>query len=210
MRTGYDITKSLYERSLERRRRLKIVSMIIAAILGALLLFVGSIAACISCHAPVYHSFTKKVGSLEEIKNELDPRLAIVYPELEELGLMDYPYSFTDFSLNMDGRDRSAKPIGYNIFNVILIEPREDYYCRFSISCRKIEGGSAEDRLYESEFEDTRVSMKQIDVDHKGYHYTFSVEYSTGKLMSMEDQLKGRQEIAELLQAMVKQFLGIE
>lgn len=208
MRTGYDITKSLYERSLERRRRLKIVSIVIAAILGALLLFVGSIAACISCHAPVYHSFTKKVDSLEEIKNELDPRLAIVYPKLEELGLRDY--SYTEFMLEMDGRDRSAKPIGYRIHDVILIEPREDYYCSFSISCRKIEGGSAEDRLYEDEYEYNRVSMKQIDVDHKGYHYTFSVEYSTGRLMSMEDQLKGRQEIAELLQAMVKQVLGIE
>lgn len=208
MRTGYDITKSLYERSLERRRRLKIVSMIIAAILGALLLFVGSIAACISCHAPVYHSCIKKVGSLEEIKNELDPRLAIVYPKLEELGLRDY--SYTDFSLNMDGQARSAKPIGYRIHDVILIEPREDYYCRFSISCIKIEGGSAEDRLYESEFEDTRVSTKQIDVDHKGYRYTFSVEYSTGRLMSMKDQLKGRQEIAEQLRTMVKQVLGIE
>ena len=145
MKTGYDITKSLYERSVERRRRLKIVSIVIAAILGALLLFVGSIAACISCHAPVYHSFTKKVGSLDEIKNELDPRLAIVYPKLEELGLGDY--SFTEFSLNMDGRDRSAKPIGYNIYRVIPIEPREDYHCEFSISCRKIEGWSAEDRL---------------------------------------------------------------
>lgn len=208
MRTGYDITKSLYERSLERRRRLKIVSMIIAAILGALLLFVGSIAACISCHAPVYHSFTKKVGSLDEIKNELDPRLAIVYPKLEELGLGDY--SFTEFSLNMDGRDRSAKPIGYNIYRVIPIEPREDYHCEFSISCRKIEGWSAEDRLYEDEYEYTRVSSKQIKVDHKGYRYTFSVDYSTGKLMSMEDQLKGRQEIAEQLRTMVKQVLGIE
>lgn len=208
MRTGYDITKSLYERSLERRRRLKIVSMIIAAILGALLLFVGSIAACISCHAPVYHSFTKKVGSLDEIKNELDPRLAIVYPKLEELGLGDY--SFTEFSLNMDGRDRSAKPIGYNIYRVIPIEPREDYHCEFSISCRKIEGWSAEDRLYEDEYEYTRVSSKQIKVDHKGYRYTFSVDYSTGRLMSMEDQLKGRQEIAEQLRTMVKQVLGIE
>lgn len=208
MRTGYDITKSLYERSLERRRRLKIVSMIIAAILGALLLFVGSIAACISCHAPVYHSFTKKVSSLDEIKNELDPRLAIVYPKLEELGLGDY--SFTEFSLNMDGRDRSAKPIGYNIYRVIPIEPREDYHCEFSISCRKIEGWSAEDRLYEDEYEYTRVSSKQIKVDHKGYRYTFSVDYSTGRLMSMEDQLKGRQEIAEQLRTMVKQVLGIE
>ncbi len=208
MRTGYDITKSLYERSLERRRRLKIVSMIIAAILGALLLFVGSIAACISCHAPVYHSFTKKVGSLDEIKNELDPRLAIVYPKLEELGLGDY--SYTEFSLNMDGRDRSAKPIGYNIYRVIPIEPREDYHCEFSISCRKIEGWSAEDRLYEDEYEYTRVSSKQIKVDHKGYRYTFSVDYSTGRLMSMEDQLKGRQEIAELLRTIVKQVLGIE
>ncbi len=209
MRTGYDITKSLYERSLERRRRLKIVSMIIAAILGALLLFVGSIAACISCHAPVYHSFTKKVGSLEEIKNELDPRLAIVYPKLEELGL-GASYSYTEFSLNMDGRDRSAKPIGYNIYSVIPIEPREDYHCEFSISCRKIEGWSAEDRLYEDEYEYTRVSSKQIKIDHKGYRYTFSVDYSTGKLMSMEDQLKGRQEIAEQLRTMVKQVLGIE
>lgn len=208
MKTGYDITKSLYERSVERRRRLKIVSMIIAAILGALLLFVGSIAACISCHAPVYHSFTKKVSSLEEIKNELDPRLAIVYPKLEELGLGDY--SFTEFSLNMDGRDRSAKPIGYNIYRVIPIEPREDYHCEFSISCRKIEGWSAEDRLYEDEYEYTRVSSKQIKVDHKGYRYTFSVDYSTGRLMSMEDQLKGRQEIAEQLRTMVKQVLGIE
>lgn len=208
MRTGYDITKSLYERSLERRRRLKIVSIVIAAILGALLLFVGSIAACISCHAPVYHSFTKKVGSLDEIKNDLDPRLAIVYPKLEELGLGDY--SFTEFSLNMDGRDRSAKPIGYNIYRVIPIEPREDYHCEFSISCRKIEGWSAEDRLYEDEYEYTRVSSKQIKVDHKGYRYTFSVDYSTGRLMSMEDQLKGRQEIAEQLRTMVKQVLGIE
>lgn len=208
MRTGYDITKSLYERSLERRRRLKIVSMIIAAILGALLLFVGSIAACISCHAPVYHNFTKKVGSLDEIKNELDPRLAIVYPKLEELGLRDY--SFTEFMLKMDGRDRSAKPIGYRIHDVILIEPREDYHCEFSISCRKIEGWSAEDGLYEDEYEDTRVSSKQIKVDHKGYRYTFSVEYSTGKLMSMEDQFKGRQEIGELLQRIAKQMLGIE
>ncbi|MBQ4429622.1 MAG: hypothetical protein II871_07600 [Clostridia bacterium] len=208
MKTGYDITKSLYERSVERRRRLKIVSIVIAAILGALLLFVGSIAACISCHAPVYHSFTKKVGSLDEIKNELDPRLAIVYPKLEELGLGDY--SFTEFSLNMDGRDRSAKPIGYNIYRVIPIEPREDYHCEFSISCRKIEGWSAEDRLYEDEYEYTRVSSKQIKVDHKGYRYTFSVDYSTGRLMSMEDQLNGRQEIAELLRTIVKQVLGIE
>ena len=208
MKTGYDITKSLYERSVERRRRLKSVSIVIAAILGALLLFVGSIAACISCHAPVYHSFTKKVGSLDEIKNELDPRLAIVYPKLEELGLGDY--SFTEFSLNMDGRDRSAKPIGYNIYRVIPIEPREDYHCEFSISCRKIEGWSAEDRLYEDEYEYTRVSSKQIKVDHKGYRYTFSVDYSTGRLMSMEDQLKGRQEIAEQLRTVVKQVLGIE
>lgn len=208
MKTGYDITKSLYERSVERRRRLKIVSIVIAAILGALLLFVGLIAACISCHAPVYHSFTKKVGSLDEIKNELDPRLAIVYPKLEELGLGDY--SFTEFSLNMDGRDRSAKPIGYNIYRVIPIEPREDYHCEFSISCRKIEGWSAEDRLYEDEYEYTRVSSKQIKVDHKGYRYTFSVDYSTGRLMSMEDQLNGRQEIAEQLRTMVKQVLGIE
>ena len=208
MKTGYDITKSLYERSVERRRRLKIVSIVIAAILGALLLFVGLIAACISCHAPVYHSFTKKVGSLDEIKNELDPRLAIVYPKLEELGLGDY--SFTEFSLNMDGRDRSAKPIGYNIYRVIPIEPREDYHCEFSISCRKIEGWSAEDRLYEDEYEYTRVSSKQIKVDHKGFRYTFSVDYSTGRLMSMEDQLNGRQEIAEQLRTMVKQVLGIE
>lgn len=208
MRTGYDITKSLYERSLERRRRLKIVSMIIAAILGALLLFVGSIAACISCHAPVYHSFTKKVSSLDEIKNELDPRLAIVYPKLEELGLGDY--SYTDFLLNMDGRMRSAKPEGYSVYRLLLIEPREDYHCEFSISCNKMGGWATEDLLSEDEYEHTRAGTKKIQVVHKGYRYTFWVEYSTGKLMSMEDQLKGRQEIGELLQRIAKQMLGIE
>ena len=208
MRTGYDITKSLYERSLERRRRLKIVSIIIAVILGVLLLCFGSIAACISCNAPVYHSFTKQVSSLDDIKNELDPRLDIVYPELEKLGLMDY--SYTDFLLNMDGRMRSAKPEGYSVYRLLLIESREDYHCEFSISCNKMGGWATEDLLSDDEYEHTRAGTKKIQVVHKGYRYTFWVEYSTGKLMSMEDQLKGRQEIGELLQRIAKQMLGIE
>lgn len=83
---------------------------ILWACLGVVSLMVIAAAAYVVSTLPVYPVFMKDVRSLEQIRKELKDMPEICVPEASWLELTDGTYH-----LDMDGRFRDAKPIGYHV-----------------------------------------------------------------------------------------------
>lgn len=181
-------------------------------ILGVFLAAIAAFVIYVLYTIPIYHAFSKRVVSTEELRSAL-PDSDIIIPDLEQLG-MD-PIGICE--LKLDGRQRNSKGIGYYMTSAGFAEEIEGYGCDCYITCvPQTSNYTRNDKQYNgidiSEYLSTYQASAGITYifDLSGYEYTLECIYSTGKILSEEASVTARNEIREKLYSAVCKLIDMK
>lgn len=114
---------------------------------------------------PVYSNFTKTVSSFEQIEAALRAQGGVVLPSEEMLEHVDA------FELLMNGRDRSAQPVGYQIYGYQKEECGEVEWYYFCNSLQRVPVNITGNNLYRGvRFSQSSIERELQDGRHYLYH----------------------------------------